>query len=271
MSAAPRPTAAALAPLTVRARSSVNALEVFSSFQGEGPRVGERQIFVRLAGCDLRCAFCDTPESFPTPPSARVQAAAGSEAEVRLPNPVAFEDLLEAVRRLDDPPGLHAAVSITGGEPLLHPHAVYALAVGAKSLGLRVHVETGGHRPGAVAHVLSVVDEFSPDVKLLSATGQPTPWEAHGETYRLLAEAGKALAVKAVVGATTPESEVREAAAFVAERLPSTPFILQPATHIPGGPATPAASHLFRLHAAAGMVHPDVRVVPQVHRLLNVR
>lgn len=271
MSGARAPAPSTVALPTARARSAVNTLEVFSSFQGEGPRVGERQIFVRLAGCDLRCAFCDTPESFPTPPFARVQATPGSEAEVRLPNPVAFEDLLEAVRRLDDPPGLHVAMSITGGEPLLHPHAVYALAEGAKALGLRVHVETGGHRPGAVAHVLAVVDEFSPDVKLLSATGQPTPWEAHGETYRLLGEAGKALAVKAVVGATTPESEVREAAAFVAERLPSTPFILQPATLIPGGPATPSAAHLFRLHAAAGMLHPDVRVIPQVHRMLHVR
>jgi len=252
------PSSATPAPPNTRQRSSVNVLEVFSSFQGEGPRVGERQIFLRLAGCDLRCAFCDTPESFPTPPFARVQAAPGSEAEIRLPNPVTFEDLLEAVRRLDEPPGLHAAISITGGEPLLHPHAVYAMAVAAKALGLRVHVETGGHRPGAVAHVLPVVDEFSPDLKLVSATGQPTPWDAHGETYRLLAEAGKALAVKAVVGATTPESEVREAAAFAAAFLQ-------------GGPATPPASHLFRLHTAAGMVHPDVRVIPQVHRMLHVR
>jgi organic radical activating enzyme len=249
----------------------VNVLEVFSSFQGEGPRVGERQVFVRLAGCDLRCAFCDTPESFPTPPHARVQTSPGADAEARLPNPVAYADLLEAVRRLDDPPGLHAAVSITGGEPLLHPHAVRALAEGARALGLRVHVETGGHRPGAVAHVLEVVDEVSPDLKLASASGQPTPWEAHGETYRLLAEAGKALAVKAVVGATTPEAEVREAAAFAAERLPGVPFVLQPASHIPGGPATPGVSHLFRLHAAAGMAHPDVRVIPQVHRMLRVR
>lgn len=267
--AAPRsgPGAAAPAP----ERSTVPVLEVFSSFQGEGPRVGERQIFVRLSGCDLRCAFCDTPESFPTPPAARVQVAAGSAAEERPLNPLALQALIAAVRRLDDPPGLHAALSITGGEPLLHPHAVHALAVAARALTLRVHVETGGHRPGAVAHVLPVVDEVTPDLKLESATGAPTPWEAHAETYRLLEEAHKALAVKAVVGATTPEDEVRVAAAFAALHLPSAPFVLQPATQIAGGPATPPASHLFRLHAAAASAHPDVRVIPQVHRSLGVR
>ena len=144
-------------------------------------------------------------------------------------NPLGVTQILDAVRRLDQPPGVHAAVTITGGEPLLHPDAVHAIAVGVRALALRVHVETGGHRPGAVRHVLDVVDEVSPDLKLESATGARTPWDAHAETYRMLEDAGKALAVKAVVGATTPPEEVEEAAAFAAEHLPSAPLVLQPA------------------------------------------
>ena len=35
-------------------------VEVFSSFQGEGLYVGQRQLFIRFAGCNLRCRFCDT-------------------------------------------------------------------------------------------------------------------------------------------------------------------------------------------------------------------
>jgi organic radical activating enzyme len=132
----------------------VPVIEVFSSFQGEGPRVGERQVFVRLAGCDLRCAFCDTPDSYPVPRAARVERGPDGGAEDLLPNPVPVEDLLAAVLRLDVPRGLHGAVSLTGGEPLLHPEAVAAIARGARAAGLRVHLETGGHRPDALARVL---------------------------------------------------------------------------------------------------------------------
>ncbi len=140
-----------------------------------------------------------------------------------------------------------------------------------RPLGLRVHVETGGHRPGALRHVLEAVDLVTPDCKLESATGAPTPWAAHEETYALLEAAGKGLAVKAVVGATTPIEEVEEASAFAAAHLPSVPFVLLPATPYGDGPAAPSRSQLYRMHLAAARRHPDVRVIPQVHRMLGLR
>lgn len=253
------------------APTTVPVLEIFSSFQGEGPRVGTREIFVRLARCDLRCAFCDTPESYPTPDGARLQLTPGGERDEIVPNPVSVAELVRAIARLDDPPGLHEGITITGGEPLLHPQAVVEIAQGAHQLGLSVQVETGGHRAGAVRHVLEHVDGVTPDLKLESACLAPTPWDAHAETYRLLEAAGKGVAIKAVVAATTPLEEVSVAAAFCAEHAPSSPLILQPVTHRRGAPATPSVSQMFRMHAAAGLVHPDVRVIPQVHTALGMR
>ncbi|MBN1405468.1 MAG: 7-carboxy-7-deazaguanine synthase QueE, partial [Candidatus Omnitrophica bacterium] len=40
--------------------NTANVLEIFSSIQGEGIYVGERQIFIRFAGCNLNCVYCDT-------------------------------------------------------------------------------------------------------------------------------------------------------------------------------------------------------------------
>lgn len=255
---------------------SVPVLEVFSTIQGEGPRVGERQVFVRLARCDLRCAFCDTPESYPTPATARIQRAPdgpddGDEADEHPSNPVSVAALVAAVLRLDAPRGLHPSVSITGGEPLLHPKAVRALAQALSALRFRVHLETGGHRPGALAEVLDAIDEATPDLKLASATGFPTPWDAHRASYRLLDGAGKLLAVKAVVAAGTTGAEIEAAALFAREHAPSAPLVLQPVSAKEGGPPPPPAAHLLRLHTAAARVHPVVRVIPQTHRMLGLR
>ncbi len=248
----------------------VPVLEIFSTFQGEGPRVGERQIFVRLAKCDLRCAFCDTPDSFPTPDKARVQVRI-PEGDEFVANPMDMPRLFGAIIALDEPRGLHAGVSITGGEPLLHPEAVLSLARSVRGLGLRVHLETGGHRPKELAAVIDELDEVSPDLKLESATGATTPWAKHEESYALLEASGKALCVKAIVGATTPLEEVAEAAALAARHLPSAPFVLQPVTPYGEGPDAPTIAQLYELHLAARGAHRDVRIIPQVHRFLGVR
>ncbi len=256
--------------MTARGRT-VPLLELFSSFQGEGPRVGERQVFVRLSGCDLRCAFCDTPESFPAPPAARVEVAPDRDDEERPANPVPVDRIGAWVRRLDRPLGLHRAVSITGGEPLLYPEAVVRIARDARAGGLRVHLETGGHRPDALALVLGDLDEVTPDLKLSSATGAPTPWDRHARVLDLLAASKKALAVKVVVASSTTPAEVSEAAAFAAARCPGTPFVIQPVTKRPDGPGPPDALALRALHAAAAGRHADVRVIGQTHRALGVR
>lgn len=251
---------------------TVPLLEVFSTFQGEGVRVGERQVFVRLAKCDLRCAFCDTPESYPTPETAWIQIAPDADGDEVVPNPVALSAIVAAIARLDRPRGLHRAVSITGGEPLLHPAAVRAIAQGARGNGLRAHLETGGHRPRALAEVLDAIDEASPDLKLESATGCETPWDAHRETYEMLDGTRKGACVKAVVCDRTTEHEVAGAAGFAAKHLPSAPLVLQPVTaRGEGRPIPPPGALLLRLHTAARGAHPDVRVIPQTHLVLGVR
>ena len=96
--------------------------EIFYSLQGEGLWTGTPMVFVRLSGCNLRCAFCDTSHQDGVPMSAG--------------------DILDKVREVG---GACRIICLTGGEPLLQADEdlldTFSLA------GYRVHVETNGTFP----------------------------------------------------------------------------------------------------------------------------
>ena len=105
--------------------AAADLVEIFSSVQGEGVHAGTTTLFVRFGGCDLRCRWCDSPHTWRPAGSCLLHATGGSPAR-ELPNPIAFETLLGAVRSFE--PDRHRFVSLTGGEPLLQPAAAGALA-----------------------------------------------------------------------------------------------------------------------------------------------
>lgn len=94
--------------------------EIFTSIQGESSYAGLPCTFIRLTGCNLRCAYCDTTYSY----------AEGSERST--------EEIMSVVR--DSGAKL---VEITGGEPLLQED-VYPLIAILLDSGYTVLVETNG-------------------------------------------------------------------------------------------------------------------------------
>ncbi|MEM9800788.1 MAG: 7-carboxy-7-deazaguanine synthase QueE, partial [Planctomycetota bacterium] len=99
---------------TTSARVAAPVMEVFASFQGEGLYVGQPQVFLRLAGCPMRCRWCDTPGSWDVRPDARarIDAIEGPAAEERVASPFQAALWVASVE-----PGEPRTVSITGGEP----------------------------------------------------------------------------------------------------------------------------------------------------------
>jgi 7-carboxy-7-deazaguanine synthase len=232
--------------------------EVFSSVQGEATRVGERHLFVRLAGCDLECVFCDTPASKRIPDEARLFLPGGVETA---PNPLDRATLDDWVRRLDEAEGPHHAISITGGEPLLFVD--YLIPLLARWDRFEILLETGGHRPQELARVIDDVDIVMMDVKLASSAGFATGMET---TRRFLEIARrKECAVKLVCNARTTAEEIEPIAAI----LEDVPLILQPVSGAKFDP--PSGAHMLALQRAAMRLHRDTRVIPQTHRLLHLR
>ncbi len=94
--------------------------EIYASIQGESSFAGLRCAFVRTTGCNLRCAWCDTPQAF----------YGGTR--------MAREDVRAKALALGTP-----LVELTGGEPLLQP-AVFPLMSELCDAGKTVLVETSG-------------------------------------------------------------------------------------------------------------------------------
>ncbi len=99
-------------------------MEHFYTLQGEGYHQGRAAYFIRLAGCDVGCVWCDVKESW--------------EAE-KHPR-MTVEELLTCVRQSQT-----RVVVITGGEPLMHN--IEPLTWALHEAGYRVHIETSGAWP----------------------------------------------------------------------------------------------------------------------------
>ena len=251
-------------PAPATAGTEGELLEVFSSIQGEGLLLGRRQVFLRLARCNLDCAYCDTP--FAPRENCRVEDAPGSGNFISIPNPVALETLSSILfgwqREL---PGVHHSLSVTGGEPLLQQEVLAEWLPVLRRL-FPIHLETNGTLPEALEPLLRYLDWIAMDLKFASLTGAPTPWDAHRSFLRLAAR--RRCCVKAVVGEETPGEEIDRAAALLHEVAPEVPLILQPVTR--EGKAAVSGRTLLELQTRAASIHAPVLVIPQTHRFLDL-
>lgn len=239
--------------------------EIFSSIQGEGMLAGRRQIFVRLMECNLDCRYCDT--DFVKSDICRLESKPGSGTFLNLPQPLPLHKISTIFQEwLQQLPGAHHSVSFTGGEPLLYADALVEWFSEIRAF-LPIHLETNGTMHVALQQVKHCLDYISMDMKLPSTAGCTEHlWDLH--TLFLRESLGGNVTVKVVVGAETSDAEITQVCDVISSVDEALPLFLQPLT-LPGGAVGISAAHIFHLQELASRRLPDVRVMPQMHKLLG--
>ena len=239
--------------------------EIFSSIQGEGMLAGRRQIFVRLTECNLDCRYCDT--NFEKSDNCRLESKPGSGTFLNLPQPLSLHEIFAIFEDWQSQlPGAHHSVSFTGGEPLLYADALAEWFPEIRT-SLPIHLETNGTMHIALRQVKQHVDYISMDMKLPSTAGCTEKlWELHA---LFLQEAhGSSVSVKVVVGELTSDSEIRQVCDVISSVDASLSLFLQPLSMLDGSIGINAA-HVLHLQELASSRLSDVRVIPQMHKLLG--
>ena len=228
-------------------------IEVFSSIQGEGLFIGKRQIFIRFAGCNLDCKYCDTNKSKTT--------SSGKQTSL--------EELHMQVNDLMTP-DFHA-ISFTGGEPLLQADFIKKFH---EMKDYPMLLETNGTLPNQVKKIANYTDYASVDIKLPEhfESGDSGDIVSHEiESANILISKGAKVYCKAVV---LPETKV-ETIVNISERIHNEikdsskiSLILQPSS-----PISEWGKHTQKLFKMSEMVgkNLDVRVIPQIHTILDIR
>jgi 7-carboxy-7-deazaguanine synthase len=238
-------------------KENVRLVEIFSSLQGEGKYLGERQIFVRLGGCNLKCDYCDEPDTIPF--------TAG-----RLTPWVAIEKQIHRLAKKKR----HKTIAWTGGEPLLHPAFLENAMQWAHAAGFRNYLETNALLAAPFKRLQRYADVVSVDLKLPSSIGRAV-WSQHAKFLESLPEDSF---IKVVLTEDSTAPEWGRVLTLLERYAPDKPLFLQPATRVRSTrrrkqfvkPITPGRAAAF-LKVARERLGRRVRLMPQWHPVWKMR
>ena len=239
-----------------------NIVEIFKSIQGEGPCIGESQLFLRFAGCNLSCKHCDTRYALTVPSKYKKDGGSTSVNEY-CDNPLSLTKAMDVVHGYDL--SLTTTVSITGGEPLLQAGYLKLLLPLLKKEGHKIYLETNATLPEQLASILQWIDIVSADIKLPSFTGKADIPEEHQEFLKVAKE--KDLFVKVVVTDETIMDEISRAVDIVRGVDINIPLIIQPA--MKNERPMENQERLLDFHDYAAKRLTTVRLIPQIHKFMG--
>lgn len=221
----------------------VKVKEIFTSIQGEGPYVGVKQLFIRFCNCNLKCNYCDT------------EFASDSDYEEFTP-----KTLADRVKDYD----LHTihSISLTGGEPLLSAGFLKDFLPLA---GKKIYLETNATLADKLDEIKPFVDIISADIKLESATGLKNSYAYHEKFFEKCI--GVETFAKIVFNDRITDEEI-EKCSLLGKKF-DIELILQPEMN--GDDMTVTSEFASQILDKFLVRYSKVRLIPQVHKFLNLR
>lgn len=218
--------------------------EIFSSIQGEGPVVGYKQLFIRFCDCNLKCNYCDT--------------------EFDKTNAMEFSpiELYKKISSEYDLKTFHS-ISLTGGEPLLSIEFLKDFLPLLKGQ-TKIYLETNATLPNNLEKIKNYVDIISADIKLESSTGLNT-FDKHREFFAHCKNINTF--AKIVFDKNITEEEIKTCSEIGNEF--DIELILQP--KMIGDKMSVSSAFCNDILDKFTALHHNTRLIPQVHKFLDVR
>lgn len=233
----------------------VRLFEIFTSVEGEGILFGTKTLFVRLAGCPFTCFYCDTKESLPLD--------SGEEYSIEEACKLIDSNLQDQTFK----------VNFTGGDPLIQHQAVAELAKHIQSKKIPTYLESSCFDSERFIHVLPFIDivkiEFkTKDSDFVDSKHYERLIENATQCLDSSISAKKTTYIKIVVSSKTKLEDFK----FLVDKIFSAVskddidgFIIQPTF----GVAEPSLESLLELYDVVYPYYNEVKVVPQLHKLIG--
>ena len=229
--------------------------EIFTSIEGEGILYGTKTLFVRLAGCPYTCFYCDTLDALPLD--------SGKEYSITEACDLIDSSLQDNTYK----------VNFTGGEPLIQYEAVNELAKHVKACGLPTYLESACFDSKKFLYVLPSIDfikiEFKTiDSEFIDEKHYPDLVRNTLECLQAAVEAKKTTYIKIVVSSKTELASFKELLDRIFKIVSKqniSGFIIQPTTNI----SEPTLDQLLEFYDSVYPYYDEVRVVPQLHKIIS--
>jgi 7-carboxy-7-deazaguanine synthase len=241
----------------LKSPNTIQLSEIFTSIEGEGILFGTKTLFVRMAGCHLKCRWCDTSHALPM--------YSGNSYSLHYVKKLIVDYLQPYTYK----------VNFTGGEPLVQFEAVIELAKFVRERGLRTYLESACYDSDRFRKLLPYIDickvEFKmSDSKVVEMDHYDNLLQNEIRCLRTSVRNRKITYIKIVVTNSTESKEFAELVENIFQHVRPAEidgFVIQPSDRID----EPTTEGLLKLYDIVCHHYREVRIIPQLHKRIGAR